>query len=200
VRFLAGEAGIRQFLDIGTGLPTQGNVHEVAQAVAPDARVVYVDFDPIVLSHARALLAGDHVVIVHGDLRDPGGILENPELREVLDFEQPIALLLVAILHFVHDRDDPAAILKRLREALAPGSYLAISHATGDFDPERTVEALKIYKGMLALRSHAEVERFFDGFDLLDPGVVEVDRWRPDGETTASPLPVPIYGGLGRLR
>jgi len=201
VRFLAGEAGIRQFLDIGTGLPTQGNVHEVAQAVAPDARIVYVDYDPIVLSHGRALLAGEHVTIVQGDLRDPGGILGNPELREVLDFEQPIALLLVAILHFIHDRDDPAAILQRLREALPAGSYLAVSHATGDFDPARTLEALKIYKGMLALRSHAEIERFFEGFDLLDPGLVEVDRWRPDAETKASfGLPVPIYGGVGRLR
>ncbi len=200
VRFLAAEAGIRQFLDIGTGLPTQGNVHEVVQAVAPDARVVYVDFDPIVLSHGRALLAGEQVVIVQGDLRDPGSILEHPELREVLDFEQPIALLLVAILHFIHDRDDPAGILARLRKALAPGSYLAISHATGDFDPERMVEALKIYRGMLVPRSHAEVEGFFEGFDLLDPGLVEVQRWRPDAETKTSPLPVPIYGGVGRLR
>ena len=199
VRFLAGEVGIRQFLDIGTGLPTQGNVHEVAQDVAPDAKVVYVDFDPIVLTHGRALLAGDNIAIVRGDLRNPEGIVAHPEVRELLDFDQPIALLLVAILHLVKDEEDPLGIIARLREAMAPGSHVAISHATADFDPERAVEALKVYRGMLVVRSRPQVEALFAGFELLDPGVVELPRWRPDAETRVPVHPVPIYGGVGRL-
>ena len=202
VRFLAGEAGIRQFLDIGSGLPTQGNVHEVAQAAAPGASVAYVDNDPVVLTHGRALLTGDHLAIVRADLRDPEQILEHPEVRKELDFAQPVGLLLVAILHFVGDEDDPAGILARLREALAPGSYLVISHATADFDPERAVEAIKMYKGAkapLTPRSLAQVERFFEGFELLEPGVVQLPRWRPDAETRTPAYPVPILGGVGRI-
>jgi hypothetical protein len=202
VRFLAAEAGIRQFLDIGTGLPTQGNVHEIAQAVAPDATVVCVDNDPIVLTHGRALVAGEHVVMVQADLRDPEGIVEHPEVREELDFDRPIGLLLLSILHFIADEEDPAGIVARLRDAMAPGSYLAISHATADFDPDRAVEAIKIYKGAtapLVPRSRAQIERFFEGFELLDPGLVQLPQWRPDAETRTPAYQVPIYGGIGRI-
>jgi hypothetical protein len=136
VRYLA-EAGVRQFLDIGTGLPTQGNVHQVAQAVMPEARVVYVDHDPVVHTHANALLTNNSptTVAVIGDLREPEAILDHPEVRRLLDFTRPIAVLLVAVLHFIRDAEDPAGIVTRLRDAMAPGSYLVVSHATGDFHP-----------------------------------------------------------------
>src|SRR6266498_5592834 len=203
VRFLAEDAGIRQFLDLGTGLPTQQNVHEVAQAAAPDARVVYVDYDPVVVMHARALLATtDKVTVVQGDLRRPDEILAHPATRKLIDFEQPMAVLLVAILHFIADEEDPAGIVARLRDAMAPGSYLAISHATADFDPDRAVEAIKIYKGAtapLVPRSRAQIERFFEGFELLDPGLVQLPQWRPDAETRTPAYQVPIYGGIGRI-
>jgi S-adenosyl methyltransferase len=186
VGFLAGEAGIRQFLDIGTGLPTQGNVHEVAQAVAPDARVVYVDNDPIVHAHANALLSGDNTASILGDLRDPDGILADPETNRLIDFRQPVAILLVAVLHFIRDREDPAGIVARLKAAMAPGSYLVISHATGDLYPrEIGAEATKAYDratAPLVLRTRAEIERFFDGLELVPPGLVQLSRWRPDGD------------------
>jgi len=202
VRFLAREAGIRQFLDIGAGLPTEGNVHEVAHAVAPAARVVYVDNDPIVLTHARALLAADNATIVQGDLRDPGGILEHPVVREALSFDQPVGLLLVAILHLIGDEDDPAGIVAQLRDALPPGSYVVLSHATADFDPERAVEAIKVYKAgtvTLVPRSRAQIERYFAGFELVDPGLVPLPQWRPDTATAPPTHQVPIYGGVGTL-
>jgi hypothetical protein len=135
VWFLAGEAGIRQFLDIGTGLPTQGNVHEIAQAVAPEARVVYVDNDPVVHAHANALLSGDNTASLLGDLRDPDEILADPETHRLIDFGQPVGILLVAVLHFIRDEEDPGGILPRLKAAMAPGSYLVLSHAIGDLYP-----------------------------------------------------------------
>src|SRR6266498_1582061 len=128
VRFLARDAGIRQFIDIGAGLPTQGNVHEIAQAITPDARVVYVDNDPIVVVHSDALLAGHNTTAIKADLREPNVILEHPEVREVIDLDQPVAVLLVAVLHFLQDADDPVGVVARLRDAMAAGSYLAISH------------------------------------------------------------------------
>ena len=209
VRLLAGEAGIRQFIDLGSGLPTQGNVHEIAQAVAPDARVVYVDNDPMVVTHSRALLAGDNTAAIRADLRDPDVLLGHAELRELIDFDQPIALLLMAILHFFGDDEDPYGIVARFRDTLPAGSYLAISHGTRDI-PERSdlspeamaemgakVERLyQLTTASLVTRSRAQVERFFAGFDLLDPGVVEIQLWRPDGE--GSKLPGGFYGGVGR--
>ena len=209
VRFLTSEAGIRQFIDLGSGLPTQGNVHEVAQADAADARVVYVDNDAMVVTHSRALLAGDNTVAVQADLREPERILAHPEVRQLIDFDQPVALLLMAILHFVPDDEDPFGIVARFRDALPAGSYLAISHGTRDIparpdmSPEEMTEmgtkVERLYQlttASLVTRTHAEVERFFDGLDLLDPGVVEIQRWRPDGRRPM--LPGGFYGGVGR--
>ncbi len=203
VRYLAGEAGIRQFLDVGTGIPAQGNVHQVAQQVAPDARVVYVDNDPIVLLHARALLAGNHTTIIQADLREPAAILDHPELREVIDFDQPVAVLLLAILHFITDEEDPAGIVTRLRDAMAPGSYLALSHGTADFRPEAILKAAQVYDratAPLVLRSHAQIGRFFDGLELVAPGLVQVVSWRPDGELPDGWATSPAYGGIARKR
>jgi hypothetical protein len=211
VRLLAGEAGIRQFIDLGSGLPTQGNVHEIAQAVAPDARVVYVDNDAMVVTHSRALLAGDNTAAIEADLRDPDSVMRHPEVRELIDFDQPIALLLMAILHFVPDDEDPYGIVARFRDALPAGSYLALSHGTRDIParPDMSPEAMaemgakveRLYQlttASLVTRTHAQVERFFDGFDLLDPGLVEIQLWRPD-EADAL-LPGGFYGGAGRKR
>jgi SAM-dependent methyltransferase len=211
VRFLAGEAGVRQFIDLGSGLPTQGNVHEIAQANAPDVRVVYVDNDAMVVTHSRALLAGDNTAAIQADLREPDRVLGHPEVRELIDFDQPVALLLMAILHFFPDDQDPLGIVARFRDALPAGSYLAISHGTRDI-PERwdlSPEAMaemgakveRLYQlttASLVTRTRAEVERFFDGFDLLEPGVVEIQRWRPDER--GSILPGGFYGGVGRKR
>ncbi len=199
VRFLAAEAGIRQFIDIGTGIPTQGNVHEVAQAVTPDARVVYVDNDPIVHVHADALLAGNSTTIVLGDLRDPNAILNHPKVLKVIDFDRPVAVLLIAILHFITDEEDAAGIVARLRDAMAPGSYLALSHFSQDFDPEAAKKTQKVYERAAAPsvpRTRAEVERLFDGFELLEPKVVQISRWRPDGGR--DPIDVWGYAGVGR--
>ena len=209
VRHLANEAGIRQFIDLGSGLPTQGNVHEVAQAVAPEARVVYVDNDAMVVTHSRALLAGDNTAAIQADLREPDALLGHAELRELVDLDQPVALLLMAILHFLPDEEDPFGIVARFRDALPAGSYLAISHGTRDV-PERPdmsaaamaemgarVERLyQLTTASMATRTHAQVERFFAGFDLLEPGLVEIQLWRPDGQ--GSKLPGGFYGGVGR--
>ena len=205
VRFLAGEAGIRQFIDIGTGIPSAGNVHEVAGQVASGARVVYVDNDPIVHVHANALLTGSGTTsIVLADLRDPEAILAHPKLRGLIDFTQPVALLLVAILHFIKDEENPAGIVATLRDAL-PGSYLALSHGTADFHPPGiTDEAAATYEratAPLVLRTSAQVSAFFDGFEMVKPGLVQAPLWRPDGR---APRPkdldkVGIYAGVGRL-
>jgi SAM-dependent methyltransferase len=202
VRFLAREAGIRQFLDIGTGLPTQGNVHEIAQAIAPDARVVYVDNDPIVVVHSDALLAGHNTTAMQADLREPDAILERPEVREAIDFDQPVAILVVAVLHFIQDAEDPVGIVARLRNAMAPGSYLAISHGTTDLpkaDPKvaaRVVSAYRRTSAPVVLRTCAQIERFLDGFELVDPGLVQIQCWRPDGPI--GNVPGGIYGAVGR--
>jgi O-methyltransferase involved in polyketide biosynthesis len=189
VRFLVG-AGIRQFLDIGTGLPAADNTHEVAQREAPDSRIVYVDNDPIVLRHAQALLtstpegACDYI---EADLRVPETILA--EARRTLDFDRPVALMLLAVLQFIPDEDDPYGLVSRLTAALPPGSYLVISHPTDDFNPNRG-ESMRVYNERSAeqavVRDKAETARLFDGLDLLDPGVVPVARWRPDSDATAA--------------
>ena len=211
VRFLTHEAGIRQFIDLGSGLPTQGNVHEIAQAIAPDAHVVYVDNDAMVVTHSRALLAGDNTLAIQADLRDPDVILEDAEVRELIDFDRPIALLLMAILHFIPDDQDPLGIVGRFRDALPTGSYLALSHGTRDIPvrPDMSAEEMtemgtkveRLYQqttASIVTRPRAQVERFFDGFELVPPGLVEVQLWRPDGRI--SMLPGGIYGGVARKR
>jgi hypothetical protein len=186
VRYLAGEAGIRQFLDIGTGMPTQGNVHQVAHAVAPDARVVYVDNDPVVHVHADALLAAPTTAAILADLRQPYRITQHPKTRKLLDLTRPVAVLLVAVLHFVTDADDPAEVVACLRDAVPPGSYLVVSHATGDFRPEVAGKVTEVYErasAPLVLRSRAQVAALFHGLELLPPGLVQPAAWRPDHGT-----------------
>jgi len=205
VSFLAGEAGVRQFLDIGTGLPTAENTHEVAQAIAPESKIVYVDNDPLVLVHARALLtssAEGKTAYVDADLRDPEKILDDPQLRETLDLTQPVALMLVATLHFLDEQDDPYAIVRRLAAALPTGSYLVISHATSDYLPPELVADISSGRhGRGQLRTRAEVTRFFDGLDLLPPGVVPLPEWRAETEPPPRPTAaeVAMYAGVARL-
>ena len=213
VRYLAQEAGIRQFLDIGTGIPTPPNVHEIAQQAAPDARVVYVDNDPIVLAHARALLTSVHpgsTAYIDADLRRVDQILADPQVRGMLDLDQPVGLLLIAILHFIPDSDDPHGLVGRLLDALPSGSYLALSHLTGDFDPDAWAGVTAVYakSGVtMQVRSRPQIERFFDGLDLVEPGVVSLPRWRPgpspqvataDGQV--SDAQVSVYGGIAQKR
>ncbi|WP_230860310.1 SAM-dependent methyltransferase [Actinoplanes aureus] len=204
VRFLAAEAGIRQFLDIGTGLPTAPNVHQVAQSVDPSARVVYADNDPLVLAHARALLTGTgegRTSYLDADLREPERILAAPELRDTLDLREPVALLLYAVLHFLDDAADPYGIVARLMASLPHGSYLVISHITGDHDPEawaRFTEVMRRQGVTTRVRSKAEVARFFPGMEMVEPGVVPIQRWRPEGEPPYTDAQVALYGGVAR--
>jgi hypothetical protein len=202
VRFLAAEAGIRQFLDIGSGLPSGENVHQVAQSAAPEARVVYVDNDPIVLLHARTLLTGTPegaVAYLDADLREPENILR--EAAETLDFGEPMAVLLLGILHSVGDEYDPHGIVRRLTRALADGSYLAIGHLTADIYPEMTEFARALNERQLdaplVLRDHAQVTSFFDGLELLEPGVVQLSKWRPRSEAESAEAAA-LWGGVAR--
>ena len=204
VRYLAGQAGIRQFLDVGSGIPTMDNVHAIAQQAAPDARVVYVDVDEVAVLHSRAILAGnDRASAIQADLRSPRTILDHHGLHDQLDLSQPTALLLVAVLHFLPDSPDaPAALVAQLRDALAPGSYVVISHGTIDGQPPHVAEAMEHYVQTTAdfqPRSHAEVLGFFDGLELIDPGLVHVPRWRPDDPRDAGHAErIAVYGGAGR--
>jgi hypothetical protein len=188
VRHLAAELGICQFLDIGSGLPTLSNVHEVAQSIAPESRVVYVDHDPIVVAHGRDLLHGsDRAAIIQKDLRDPAAILADPSLRALLDFGQPIAVLLVAVLHFVSDDENPYGVVDFLMSAVPVGSYLVVSHFTADSDPRADIAALEYRKATSSAhsRTRAQVAEFFAGRDLTDPGeVVWTPQWRPDADDT----------------
>jgi hypothetical protein len=200
VRFLVG-AGVRQFLDIGTGLPAADNTHEVAQREAPDSRIVYVDNDPIVLRHAQALLtstpegACDYI---QADLSAPETILADA--ARTLDFDRPVALMLLAVLQFALDEQDPYGLVARLTAALPSGSYLVISHPTDDFNPNRG-ESMTVYNersvDQAVVRDKAETARFFDGLDLLDPGVVPVAEWRPDSDATAA-KPSSMWCGVAR--
>jgi hypothetical protein len=203
VRYLAEEEGIRQFLDIGTGIPTAGNVHEVAGRVAPGSRVVYVDNDPIVNVHANALLTGGGTTgIVLADARDPAAILANPTVRQLIDFNEPVALLLIALLHFVRDDEDPEGIVATLRDALPPGSFLALSHVTGDFRSDAAASAVDVYKNATSsgtLRNHEQIMKFFSGFDLVEPGLVQPPLWRPEEEPPLNLDKLWIYSGVGRL-
>ena len=207
VRFLAGEAGIRQFLDLGAGLPTRDCVHELAQAIAPDARVVYVDNDPVVCSHGQALLGPrGRAGFVLGDLRRPAEILRHPEVLARLDFSRPAAVLCACALHFVPDEEQPHQIIAGYRDHLAPGSYLAITHgitaATPQDDPDGVVQSVtNVYRNASAqmhVRPVKDIERFFDGLEIIEPGLVWMARWRPDPGTRPAGRPDSLYGGVGR--
>ncbi|MGO9188377.1 MAG: SAM-dependent methyltransferase [Streptosporangiaceae bacterium] len=202
VRFLAAEAGIRQFLDIGTGIPAANNTHEVAQSVAPGCRVVYADYDPVVLLHAQALLtssAQGALDYIDADLRDPQTILA--QAAQTLDFSRPVAVMLIAIMHLIGDRDDPGGIIRQLMAAVPAGSYLALSQVASDIEAERMAEAAKRYNRLAretqSHRTHAEVMRFFDGLELLEPGLVPVQRWRPASAIEAQAHSA-MWGGVGR--
>jgi hypothetical protein len=206
VRYLTGQAGIRQFLDIGSGIPTERNVHQVAQETAPESRVVYVDADEVAVAHSRLLLQDNPgTAIIQADLREPEKILADPATQLLLDFSQPIALLLVAVLHFIPGEDDPWQIVATLRDALAPRSYLVLCHACSDAKPELATATTKAYEGRVAARSalrpRADILRFFDGFDLVDPGLVYLPEWRPDSPSDIPEDPRKFWGlvGVGRL-
>jgi hypothetical protein len=204
VRYLAGEAGVRQFLDIGTGLPTADNTHEVAQRVAPESRIVYADNDPLVLSHARALLTSTPEGVcdyVDGDLRDPGTILA--EAARTLDFAQPVGLMLLGILHHISDTGEAYSIVRRLVATLAPGSFVAINHSTSAVHGAAMEEAVAHWNQVgtppMTLRSPEQIARFFDGLDLLAPGVVSCSRWRPDlSPVGGQPAEVDEFCGVAR--
>jgi hypothetical protein len=183
VRFCV-DAGVRQFLDLGSGIPTAGNVHEVARQAAPDARVVYVDSDPIAVAYSRTILGSDQqTAVVQADLRRTEQVLGSAEVRSLLNFDEPIAVMMVAVLHFVPESDDPAAIIARYREAMAPGSFLVVSHASQHGQPEKAASHRELYRRTptpMTMRSKTEVTGLFAGFDLVDPGVVFLPLWRPD--------------------
>lgn len=205
VRFAVGE-GITQFLDIGSGIPTFGNVHEVAHAASPEARVLYVDHDPVAVAHSRAVLDGnEQAAITAADLRKPQDILSAPELSQLLDLSRPVALLLVAVLHFVEDQDDPCAAVAELRDALAPGSLLVLTHASYEGIPLSEEEAggtVGVYRNIknpLVMRSREEVAGFFDGFTMVEPGLVSMPLWRPENDTDQEdPYAFSGFAGVGR--
>ena len=202
VRYLATDTGIRQFLDIGTGIPTENNTHEVAQAAAPDSRVVYVDNDPLILAHARALLTSHPdgaTAYEEADLRDPERILDLA--ARLLDFRRPVAVLLLAILHHVDDEDEPYKIVATLMDAVPPGSYLVISHPASDIGSEAAAKMAQSLNEIMAekitARDRAAVARFFDGLELVAPGLVQVSDWRPPGGTEAG-FPAAIWAGVAQ--
>ena len=203
VQYLAGQEGIRQFLDIGTGLPTADNTHQIAQRVAPESRIVYVDNDPLVLSHARALLtstpqgACDYI---HADVHDPGTILAGA--AATLDFARPVAIVMLGILNFVLDPDEAQAILHLLLDSVPSGSYLVISHPTAEVDPEPAMRMMQAWNRQgavpMRIRSREEIVRFFDGLELVEPGVVSCSRWRPDPVNVGEIVDVAHFCGVAR--
>lgn len=202
VRFLVGE-GVREFLDIGTGLPTMNNTHEVAQSIAPECRVVYVDNDPIVMVHARALLTSTPegaTQYVQADLRDPDTILA--EATELLDFSRPVALMLLGVVNHIMDSDEASSIIRKLVAALPSGSFLVLTHSTAEIHGEPMRQAMREITESggtpITARDHGEISRYFDGLELLDPGVVSCSRWRPEGATELPPE-VYLFGGVGRV-
>jgi hypothetical protein len=211
VRFLM-DQGIRQYLDIGSGIPTVGNVHEIAQRIDPRTRVMYVDIDPIAVAHSRQILGGNDLAgVIQEDLRQPERILKHPEVRQLLDFDQPIAVMFVAVLHFVPDADDPAGVLATVREALAPGSYLTLSQASAETFLQASAqgrdavvdEVLSVYRkadNALHPRTRDQITRLFDGFDLVPPGVAWVPEWRPEAPDQSSPDQSVFFCGVGQLR
>jgi hypothetical protein len=201
VPFLAQERGIRQFVDIGPGLPTQGNVHQLARQHDPGTRVVYVDNDASVLAHGSALLDGvPGVTIIPGDLREPGRILAAPKMAGLIDFSRPVALFITLVLHFVPPADDPYGAVARFRDALCPGSFLVLSHVTGDGREPVMLTGVDAYENAnapLVLRTREQVREFFSGFELIDPGIVFLSQWRPTGEYYAQGGTRWAYCGVG---
>ena len=200
VRFLAADAGITQFLDIGTGFPAGNNTHEVAQAVTPEARVVYVDYDPVVLLHARTLLTSRHaetIDYIDADLRDPAAILGRA--ARTLDFSRPVAIMLIAVMHLIVDADDPSGIVDTLKAAMAPGSYLALSQVAADIETRQVAEGRRRYNALARERQRhrtkEEVARFFNGLHLVEPGLVPVQQWRPATSEEASAKST-MWGGV----
>ena len=198
-------AGIRQFLDIGSGIPTVGNVHEIAQRADPEARVVYVDLDPVAVAHSELVLQNnDRATAILADMRDPAGILDHPKTQQMLDFEAPIGLLMVTIFHYVADSDDPRDLMARYRDRLARGSYLALSHATADFNPTTVAAAVEQGKKSsvpIYPRTRAEIAELLTGFELLDPGLVTTSQWRPHPDDEGEgPDHDDAYAGVGIKR
>ncbi|MEV7021341.1 SAM-dependent methyltransferase [Kitasatospora sp. NPDC093558] len=206
VRHLAREHGIHQFLDLGTGIPTSPNTHEIAEQVSPGTRVVYVDNDPIVLAHARALMVSgetSRTTYIHADLRKPEELLSDPALTATLDLDRPVGLLMIAVLMLIADEDDPWGRVAALRDALPSGSCLALTTPTQDFDPVavgQVTEAARAGGMTLVPRTRDDVVRFFDGWDLVEPGVAPVLAWRPDGPPPADPLAAYYWGGVAIKR
>ena len=205
VRYLADDAGVRQFLDIGTGIPSANNTHDVAQSIAPDSRIVYVDNDPIVLAHARALLTSSPegaTAYLSADLRDPDTILGRAS--ELLDFGQPVAVMLVGIMHLVADDEDPYGIARTLMAATGPGSYLVLTQPAKDINTDTVAEGARRYNAQVSTpqtrRTYAETGRFFDGLELLEPGVVQCQRWHPGPDATDVDEEVSCYGAVARNR
>jgi O-methyltransferase involved in polyketide biosynthesis len=205
VQYLAGQEGIRQFLDVGTGLPTADNTHQVAQRVAPESRIVYVDNDPLVLVHARALLTSTSqgaCDYIDADARDPGTILAGA--AQTLDLAQPVAIMMLGILNFVLDPGDARSIVRRLLDGVPSGSYLVISHPTTEVDAEPMTQAVQFWNGQgsapMTLRTREEIVRFFDGMDLAEPGVVSCSRWRPDQDDAGEIAEVTHFCGVARKR
>jgi hypothetical protein len=200
------EAGIRQFLDLGSGIPTMGNVHEVAHSVAPDARIVYVDNEPVAVAHSTLILENEpRVGVVQADLRDPESVLTHPNTAGLLDFRQPVAVLMFAVLHFVSDDDDPAGIVAAYRDALCSGSYLALSHGTDDDHPDELQHVVELYKhsqNPAYLRGHDEISALFAGVDLIEPGLVLTPLWRPEPDSSPDVMEDPrrslCYAGVAR--
>jgi SAM-dependent methyltransferase len=206
VRFLANEAGIRQFLDIGSGIPTQNNVHQVAQGAVPGSRVVYVDNDDVAVAHSRLILQGNpDATVIQADLRQPEKVLADPSIQSLLDFSRPVGVLLVAVLHFLPDDDEVRDILATLRDSLAPGSYLVISHTCRDADPVLAERHETVYNSRVdttfRMRTREQITRLFDGFTLAEPGLVWVPEWRPDSaaDVPGDPRKYWLLGGAGRL-
>ena len=205
VRQLAGEFGIRQFLDIGTGLPTASNTHEIAQAIAPESRIVYVDNDPVVICHAQALLTSSpqgKTDYLRADLRDTAAIVAGA--AQTLDLSQPVAVLLLGVLHFIPDADEPHAVVAQLMAAMPPGSFLVIGHGASDIQADVVPEMTRRYNerasASLTLRDHGEVSRFFDGLELIDPGVVPLSQWRRDNRCAGAAGPGSVLGYCGIAR
>ncbi|WP_067539782.1 SAM-dependent methyltransferase [Nocardia crassostreae] len=198
------DVGIDQFLDLGSGIPTVGNVHEVAQARNPQARVVYVDIDPVAVAHSQAILAGnDNAAIIHADVADPDSILNAPEVARLLDFSRPVAVLLLGVLHFVPDEADPAGAVARLLAACAPGSHVAITHATSDGQPQEVLDAQKLSgrtSTEIVLRGRDEIAAYFLDWTVLEPGLVLLPLWRPENPADVGEHPEHsgAYGGLAR--
>lgn len=209
VRYLA-ESGVRQFLDVGSGIPTEGNVHEIAQSIAPEARVIYADIDPVAVSESLEILGGNpDATAIRADLLDPAGILDHPRVRELLDFDQPIALLLVAIMHFVAEDAEAFGSVERLRSVLPKGSYLVLSHVTDDgqdLEEEDVRNVEEAYRRRATatgkMRKGTEIMRFFEGLDLVEPGLVWAPEWRPDPADPSEfddPRLCMTYVGVGRV-